>query len=52
MLAAALDAVLKDGDLLARLDKTSRRLQANPGTARAADLLEQLATTGEPVIRG
>jgi len=27
------------------------RLQANPGTARAADLIERVARTGEPVHR-
>jgi hypothetical protein len=32
------------------MNAISTRLQASPGTARAADLIEQLALTGRPVI--
>jgi UDP:flavonoid glycosyltransferase YjiC (YdhE family) len=44
-LGAALSALLNDSACAAR------RLQATPGTVRAADLLEQLTTTREPVVR-
>ena len=33
----------------AELGEISKRLQANPGNVRAADLIERLAETGEPV---
>jgi hypothetical protein len=35
--------------LHAKLSEISKRLQANPGNVRAADLIERLAETGEPV---
>ena len=35
--------------LHAKLGEISKRLQANPGNDRAADLIERLAETGEPV---
>jgi MGT family glycosyltransferase len=50
-LAEALDGLLGRPELAARLAETSARLQAAPGTAQAADLLEQLASTREPVVR-
>jgi MGT family glycosyltransferase len=41
-LTGAIGRLLGDGALRARLDATSRRLQAAPGTAKAADLIEQV----------
>jgi len=35
--------------LATRLAHASKRLQANPGNVRAADLIERVAETGEPV---
>ena len=48
-LTGAIDRLLADERLRARLAALSARLQANPGTVRAAALIEQLARTGEPV---
>ncbi|MFL5827016.1 MAG: glycosyltransferase [Thermoleophilaceae bacterium] len=45
-LCRAVDEVLADRALLGRLDALSRRLQAAPGTKRAADLIERLARSG------
>ena len=45
-LRAAVDRLLADEALRGRLAALSRRLQAAPGTERAADLIEQLALTG------
>ena len=45
-LAAAADRLLADEALRERLTTMSRRLQAAPGTARAAELIEQVALTG------
>jgi MGT family glycosyltransferase len=39
----AIDHLLADGSLRTRLGAISKRLQANPGTERAADLIERLA---------
>ena len=47
-LTAAIDALLGDGALRTRLAAVSQRLKANPGTTRAADLLEQLARDPAP----
>ena len=47
-LAAAIDALLADRALAQRLSQVSRRLQANPGNERAADLIERLAVTATP----
>jgi hypothetical protein len=43
--------LLADRALRDRLDAVSARLRANPGTVRAADLIEQVARTGEPAVR-
>lgn len=51
-MTAAIDRLLGDGALHARLAAVSARLRANPGTVRAADLIERLAATGEPVTTG
>ena len=48
-LTGAIDRLLAYERLRARLAALSARLQANPGTVRAAALIEQLARTGEPV---
>lgn len=51
-MTAAIDRLLGDDTLHARLGAVSARLRANPGTVRAADLIERLAATGEPVTTG
>jgi UDP:flavonoid glycosyltransferase YjiC (YdhE family) len=48
-LTGAVDRLLADGPLRQRLAAISTRLKANPGTVRAADLIESVATTGAPV---
>jgi MGT family glycosyltransferase len=48
-LAGAVDRLLHDTALHSRMAPIAERLQANPGTERAADLVERLAQTGEPV---
>jgi MGT family glycosyltransferase len=45
----AIDLLLADDELGDRLAKTSARLQASPGNERAAELIERVAITGEPV---
>jgi MGT family glycosyltransferase len=45
-LRAAIDGLLSDDRLRARLGALSDRLRAAPGTVRAADLIEQTALTG------
>ncbi len=47
-LRGAVDRLLSDAQLGRRLDAISRRLQAAPGTVRAADLIEQVATGARP----
>ena len=42
-LAAAVDRLLADADLRRRLGAIAARLQAAPGTVRAADLIERVA---------
>ena len=51
-LTGAVDRLLADTTLRDRMATDALRLQANPGTVRAADLIEQVARTGEPVHRG
>ena len=48
---AAVDDVLKDGKRQSRLAAISRRLQGEPGPAKAAELIERLAVEREPVYR-
>ncbi len=48
-LTGAIDRLLGDRALAARLGALSARLQADPGTVRAASLIERLARTGEPI---
>lgn len=50
-LAGAIERLLGDAALTDRLGRMAARVQAAPGTVRAADLIEQLARTGEPVLR-
>jgi MGT family glycosyltransferase len=50
-LAGALSRVLSDGGMRAACEAAGRRLRESPGTAVAAGLIEQLASTGGPVIR-
>jgi MGT family glycosyltransferase len=42
-LAGAVDRLLADGDLRGRMAAIATRLQASPGTVRAADLIERVA---------
>jgi UDP:flavonoid glycosyltransferase YjiC (YdhE family) len=48
-LAGAIDRLAGDELLAARLRTMSERLRADPGTERAANLIERLAREGEPV---
>ncbi len=48
-LVVAIESLLANHQLWSRLARMSARLQANPGTIRAADLIERLARTREPV---
>jgi MGT family glycosyltransferase len=47
-LLGAIDRLLADDDLRSRLGAVSARVQASPGTVKAADLLERLARDGSP----
>jgi UDP:flavonoid glycosyltransferase YjiC (YdhE family) len=49
-LSARIDGLLVDAGLRARLAAVASRIQASDGTTRAADLIERVAVTGEPVI--
>ena len=44
-LTGAVDRLLADGGLAARLDGIAGRLRSRPGTVMAADAIEQLART-------
>ena len=48
-LAGAVDRLLTDADVRARAAAAGERLRRRPGTVAAADLIEQVAVTGEPV---
>jgi MGT family glycosyltransferase len=50
-LTDAIDELVADRALGTRLASVSARLKSNPGTVRAADLIERVARTGEPVPR-
>ena len=50
-LRAAVDAVVADADLRDRMAVIGERHRSQPGTHKAADLLERLGRTGEPVRR-
>jgi UDP:flavonoid glycosyltransferase YjiC (YdhE family) len=47
-LTGAIDRLLADTALATKLAGISARLRANPGTRRAADLIERVAETGAP----
>jgi UDP:flavonoid glycosyltransferase YjiC (YdhE family) len=49
-LTDAIDELLADRALTRRLDAMSARIKASSGTARAADLIERVAVSGEPVL--
>jgi MGT family glycosyltransferase len=49
-LPAAIDRLLADDGLRDRLAAVSGRLQASPGNERAAELIERVAVSGDPVI--
>lgn len=44
-----IDRLLTDGKLAARLQTMARRLQAAPGTAQAAEMIEAVARRGSPI---
>jgi MGT family glycosyltransferase len=50
-LLSACDRLLDDEALQARLAELAARLQREPGTVKAADLIERVARTGEAVAR-
>ncbi len=50
-MSAAIDRLVADRALAERLDAVAARLQADPGNARAARLIERLAETRQPVTR-
>ncbi len=49
-LTGAIERLLADAPLAARLRAMSDRLRANPGTVAGADLIERLAETRAPVV--
>jgi MGT family glycosyltransferase len=49
-LVGAIERLLGDETLRGRLDRVAARLQGSPGTAKAADLIEQLGRTQSPVL--
>ena len=51
-LVGAIDRLLADEHLRSRATAAGQRLRQRPGTVMAADLIERVATTGEPVLRG
>jgi UDP:flavonoid glycosyltransferase YjiC (YdhE family) len=50
-LPGAVERLLADEELKGRLGTLSRRLQAAPGTERAADLIEQVVREPQPATR-
>jgi MGT family glycosyltransferase len=48
-LPTAIDRLLTDSDLKAQLEGVSSRLRTSPGNVRAAELIERVAVTDEPV---
>jgi MGT family glycosyltransferase len=48
-LVGAVDRLLGDDDLAARMKGISAHVQAEPGRVKGADLIERVARTGEPV---
>ena len=50
-LTGAVDRLIADARLRDRMAADAVRLQAHPGTVRAAELIEQVARTGQPISR-
>ena len=50
-LTDAVDGLLLDAGLRSRLAAAASRYQADPGTVRAADRIETVARTGQPVLQ-
>jgi UDP:flavonoid glycosyltransferase YjiC (YdhE family) len=50
-LTGAVDRLLADAPLRARMAANAARLQADPGRVKAASLIERVAQTGQPVLR-
>ena len=50
-LTRAIDKLLGDSDLSTRMAAMSARIKSTSGTVRAADLVERVAVSGEPVLR-
>ena len=50
-LTGAIDALLADTAMRSRMAAIAARMQSTAGTVRAADLIERLAVTGQPVTR-
>jgi UDP:flavonoid glycosyltransferase YjiC (YdhE family) len=48
-LTDAIDELLADGPLARRLIEMSTRIKSSRGTVRAADLIERVAISGEPI---
>jgi MGT family glycosyltransferase len=48
-LTGAIDRLRADATLAARLTAMTDRIKADPGTVKAADLIERVATVGEPL---
>ena len=48
-ISSAIDRLLSDAELQARLAAASERLRARPGNVMAADLIERVAATGDAV---
>ena len=46
-----IDELLANRQLRQEMGEFSRKLQANPGTSKAADMICQVAETGQPVLR-
>ncbi len=50
-LTAAIDDLLADRAVAGRLARISARLRDTPGTVKAAELIERLGRTGQPIVR-
>src|SRR5947207_940046 len=51
-LSCAIERLLDDSRVESRLAQVSQRLRDNPGTVHAAELIEQVASTAQPVASG
>ena len=51
-LSGAIERLLDDSRVESRLAQVSQRLRDNPGTVHAAELIEQVASTAQPVASG